>query len=328
MRRSYKSTHFLLPLTVPQQICHCYSFILVRAAACSCICNGAQSVCSLTAAEVSQCVCACVCLRMCLRFCMPCTCLPAQGSIRVKLLAKYNLNSSISREQTDRAVQMSPGHYHRLSSSSKPQVETAGVPSVHCPRHGFREWKETVEVSHTEWNINPPSVMITSTDSVHNGHIQKAEHKAWCQNLFLATSFNIAFLNTLLCLCCWMNHYRSGQIPIVLFNLKRSLTAAETQMFADLRWSVMYKYVGTLLLGVVTGALKLWTILDTCSIYQCKNVLVSSVTDTVSRSQWSLDLFCSHPKDASLVSNLSGSASLIPYGLCDVSPQTVSPEAF
>lgn len=130
--------------------------------------------------------------------------------------------------------------------------------------------------------------MITSTDSVHNGHIRKAEHKAWCQNLFLATSQCFPEHTLMSLLLNESYNYRSGHIPIVLFNLKRSLTAAETQMFADLRWSVMYKCVGTSLFGVVTGALKLWTILDACSVYQCKNVLVSSVTDIASRSEKSV----------------------------------------
>lgn len=54
--------------------------------------------------------------------------LKALWCVRAKPPANYNLNSSISSEQADRAVQMSPGHYHRLSCSSKPEVTTA--PSV------------------------------------------------------------------------------------------------------------------------------------------------------------------------------------------------------
>ena len=56
-------------------------------------------------------------------FCTPC--LQAQGSIRKKPSANYKLYSSINREQTDSKVQMILGHYHRLSSSSKPKVTTA-----------------------------------------------------------------------------------------------------------------------------------------------------------------------------------------------------------
>lgn len=88
---------------------------------------------------------------------MPRTCLPAHGSIRVKRPANYNLNSSISREQTDSTVQMSPGHYHRLSSSSKPEVTTAPLVCRACTElskaYGCREWNETVEIGYREWNM-------------------------------------------------------------------------------------------------------------------------------------------------------------------------------
>lgn len=117
-----KSTHFLPLLTVPQQICQRYCLIPVCAAACSASAT-VTNLFSPTGVKVSDCVCMCLCLSLC--FCMPCTCLPARGSVRVKPPTNYNLNSSINRELADSAVQMSLGHYHRLSCSSKPEVTTA-----------------------------------------------------------------------------------------------------------------------------------------------------------------------------------------------------------
>ena len=125
-RRSYKSTHFLPLLTFPQQICQRYCLIPARAAA---IFQHLQSVCSPTGAKMSNHISMVVFVyaRAWVSVCHI-HALKALWCVKAKPSANYNLNSSISSEQADSAVQMSPGHYHRLSCSSKPEVTTA--PSV------------------------------------------------------------------------------------------------------------------------------------------------------------------------------------------------------
>lgn len=77
-------------------------------------------------------------------FCLPCTCLPAHVSVRVKHSANYNVSSSIRNKQTDSVVQISLGHDHRLSGSSKPEVTTTlsvcRACTKLCEAYGFWEW--------------------------------------------------------------------------------------------------------------------------------------------------------------------------------------------
>lgn len=134
---------FLPHFTVPQQICQYYCLIPVPAAACS------TSMTNLFFPH-------CMCLRFCLCFCMLCTCLPGQGSVIVKPSTNHNLNSSISRELDDSIVQMSLGHYHRLSCSSEPEVTTALSVGKHvqfCPRH--------VVTGNKQSQLATPNVMWT-----------------------------------------------------------------------------------------------------------------------------------------------------------------------
>lgn len=133
---------FLHLFTVPQQICQCCCLIPVPA------CSTPKT--NLYFPHQT----ACLCFYLC--FCMTCIWLPGQGSVRVKPSTNHNLSSSISRDLADSVVQMSLGHYHRLSCSSEPEVTTA--PSVHkhvefCPRH--------VVIGNEQSQLATPNVMWT-----------------------------------------------------------------------------------------------------------------------------------------------------------------------